>query len=63
MVPFSRRCGGIWGPASVPRVHSSPPAGFAADPALYRQFREQITRFYLRGGDVLSLRRLEALGR
>jgi hypothetical protein len=33
------------------------------DPALYRQLREQITRFFLRGGDVLSLRRLEALAR
>ena len=31
------------------------------DPALYRQLREQITRFFLRGGDVLSLRRLESL--
>jgi len=28
------------------------------DPALYRQLREQITRFFLRGGDVLSLKRL-----
>ena len=27
------------------------------DPALYRQLREQITRFFLRGGDVFSLRR------
>jgi hypothetical protein len=33
------------------------------DPALYRQLREQITRFFLRGGDVFSLRRLEALAR
>ena len=33
------------------------------DPALYRQLREQITRFFLRGGDVLSLRKLEALTR
>ncbi len=33
------------------------------DPALYRQLREQITRFFLRGGDVLSLRKLEALAR
>ena len=31
------------------------------DPALYRQLREQITRFFLRGGDVLSLRKLESL--
>ena len=31
------------------------------DPALYRQLREQITRFFLRGGDVLSLRKLEAM--
>jgi hypothetical protein len=31
------------------------------DPALYRQLREQITRFFLRGGDVFSLKRLEAL--
>ena len=31
------------------------------DPALYRQLREQITQFFLRGGDVLSLKRLETL--
>ena len=31
------------------------------DPALYRQLREQITRFFLRGGDVFSLQRLERL--
>ena len=33
------------------------------DPALYRQLREQITRFFLRGGEVLSLKKLEALAR
>lgn len=33
------------------------------DPALYRALREQITRFFLRGGDVLSPERLEALAR
>jgi len=31
------------------------------DPALYRQLREQITRFCLRRRDVFSLKRLEAL--
>jgi hypothetical protein len=31
------------------------------DPALYRQLREQITRFYLRGGDAFSLEKLEAM--
>ena len=31
------------------------------DPALYRQLREQITRVFRRGGDVLSLRKLEAM--
>ena len=31
------------------------------DPALYRQLREQITSFFLRGGDVFSLKKLEAL--
>ena len=30
------------------------------DPAFYRQLREQITVFFLRGGDVLSLKKLEA---
>jgi hypothetical protein len=29
------------------------------DPALYRRLREQITRFFLLGGDVFSLRKLE----
>lgn len=33
------------------------------DPALYRLLREQITRFFLRGGDVFSLPKLEALAR
>jgi len=33
------------------------------DPALYRQLREQITRFFLRGGDVFSLKKIEALVR
>jgi hypothetical protein len=31
------------------------------DPALYRQLRDQVTRFYLRGGDVFSLKALEEL--
>ena len=31
------------------------------DPALYRQLREQVTRFFLRGGDVFSLKKLESL--
>ena len=30
------------------------------DPALYRRLREQITRFFLLGGDVFSLQALEA---
>jgi hypothetical protein len=30
------------------------------DPALYRRLREQITRFFLLGGDVFSLEELEA---
>ncbi|MCZ7639516.1 MAG: hypothetical protein M5U12_27815 [Verrucomicrobia bacterium] len=30
------------------------------DPALYRRLREQITRFFLRGGDAFSLEALEA---
>jgi hypothetical protein len=29
------------------------------DPALYRRLREQVTRFFLLGGDVFSLRKLE----
>jgi hypothetical protein len=33
------------------------------DPALYRRLREQITRFFLLGGDVLSLEELEAKAR
>ena len=30
----------------------------ATDPALFRTLREQITRFFLRGGDVLSPEKL-----
>lgn len=33
----------------------------ATDPALFRTLREQITRFFLRGGDMLSLEKLAAL--
>lgn len=29
------------------------------DPALYRRLREQVTRFFLLGGDAFSLRQLE----
>jgi len=31
------------------------------DPALYRTLRDQVTRFFLRGGDALCLEKLEAL--
>ena len=31
------------------------------DPALFRRLRGQITRFYLRGGDCISLEKIEAL--
>ena len=33
------------------------------DPALYRRLREQITRFFLLGGDIFSLEALEAKAR
>ena len=33
------------------------------DPALYRELRGQITRFFLRGDDAFSLKKLEALAR
>lgn len=50
--------------ALVRFVRRDVPADLAqTDPALYRQLREQITRFFLRGGDVLSLKQLEALAR
>jgi len=35
----------------------------ATDPALYRTLREQITRFFLRGGGHFSLENLEAKAR
>jgi hypothetical protein len=31
------------------------------DPALYRALRDQVTRFFLRGGDAFCLERIEAL--
>ena len=31
------------------------------DPALYRTLREQVTRFFLRGGGALNLAKLESL--
>ena len=33
------------------------------DPALYSELRAQITRFFLRGGEVFSQEKLEALSR
>lgn len=33
------------------------------DPALYRQLREQITRFFLLGGDAFSIEALDAKAR
>ena len=38
-----------------------PPALASTDPALYKTLRGQITRFFLNGGAVLSLARLEQL--
>ena len=38
-----------------------PPALASTDPALYKSLREQITRFFLNGGAVFSLARLEQL--
>lgn len=38
-----------------------PPALASTDPALYKMLREQITRFFLNGGAVISLSRLEQL--
>ena len=40
-----------------------PVALASTDPALYRTLREQITRFFLNGGAVFSLERLEQLVR
>lgn len=33
----------------------------ATDPGLYREIRENITRFYLRGGGALNLEKIESL--
>ncbi len=38
-----------------------PPALALTDPALYRALREGVTRFYLQGGGVLDLDKIEAL--
>jgi hypothetical protein len=40
--------------------HDVPPELAQTDPALYRRLREQVTRFFLLGGDVFSLQKLEA---
>ena len=42
---------------------AAPPSLAQTDPALYRELRTQITRFFLRGGDAFSLAKLEALAR
>jgi hypothetical protein len=38
-----------------------PPDLAATDPALYRTLRDGMTRFFLRGGGVLNLEKMEAL--
>ena len=38
-----------------------PPDLALTDPALYQSLREGVTRFYLRGGGKINLRRLEVL--
>ena len=43
--------------------HDAPASLIHTDPALYRHLRECITRLRLRGGDIFSLPRLEALSR
>ncbi len=43
--------------------HDAPASLIHTDPALYRHLRDCITRFRLRGGDIFSLPRLEALSR
>jgi hypothetical protein len=46
--------------ALVRYAHQDVPVSLAqTDPALYRQLRDQITRFFLLGGDVFSLPKLE----
>ena len=42
---------------------ATPPSLAQTDPALYQELRAQITRFFLRGGDVFSLNKLDALAR
>ena len=42
---------------------AAPPSLAQTDPALYRELRAQITRFFLRGGEVFSPEKLEALSR
>ncbi len=39
----------------------APPELAVTDPALYRQTRESVTRFYLRGGGALDLDKLRQL--
>jgi hypothetical protein len=48
--------------ALVRFAHRDVPVELAqTDPALYRTLRDQVTRFFLRGGDALCLEKLEAL--
>ena len=42
---------------------AAPPPLAQTDPALYRELRAQITRFFLRGGAVFSLEKLDAVCR
>lgn len=39
--------------------HDVPVSLAQTDPALYRRLREQVTRFFLRGGDAFSLEKLQ----
>ena len=50
--------------AVVRYAHRDVPHELAVtDPALFRTLREQITRFFLRGGGVISLDALQALSK
>ncbi|MBC7981281.1 MAG: hypothetical protein H7Y36_12030 [Armatimonadetes bacterium] len=48
--------------ATVAFAEADAPVDLAStDPGLYREIRENITRFYLRGGGSLNLQKLRAL--
>lgn len=57
---LEKRWGEVATVISFAQTDASPELA-ATDPGLYREIRENVTRFYLRGGGALNLEKIKAL--